>query len=192
MMPNLEEYFHKGVSFEQFIEKAGTKQDFQWFYDNTVLDEDTREFLHGLDRQINLLAVATHWCADCQANVPVMAKIAAASPAIDIRIINRDEHPDFMQHFLTNGGMRIPLCLMLSSDFLEVSRWIERPAEAYRLLYDLRTQGLEGDELYAQFRRRYRSADVIDDAVAELVHAVQRTELILLTGRRPAEQAMRA
>jgi len=191
MMPNLEEYFHKGVGFDQFIEKASTRQNFEWFYDNTTLSDDVREFLHGLDRQINVLVVATHWCIDCQANVPVMAKIADTSPAIDVRIINRDDHPDFMQHYLTNGGMKVPLCLFLSTDYREVSRWVERPTEAYRLLYDLRVQGLEGDELYAQFKRRYRSIEMIEDTLAELIHHVERTELVLLTSRRLAEQLMR-
>ena len=191
MVPNLEEYFHKGVSFEQFIENTSTKQSFQWFYDNTVIDDDDRYFLQGIVRPINMLVVATHWCVDCQANVPIMAKIADASPRIQIRIISRDDYPDFMQHYLTNGGTKIPLCLMLSSDFQEAARWVERPTEAYRLLYELREQGLEGDALYAQFKRRYQSADIIEEAVDELVELVLRTQLVLLTGRHMAEQALR-
>ena len=188
MASKLEELFHKGVSYEQFVEKASTRQDFQWFYDSTFVDDDRREFLRALDRQMNILVVATHWCVDCQANVPVIAKIAHSSPAIDLRIINRDDHPDFMDGYLTNGGMKIPLCLMLSSDFCEVERWVERPTEAYRLMHELTVQGLSDDELYAQFKRRCRSTDVIEDAQAELLHHVERTQLIMLTSRRLAER----
>jgi len=191
MALNLEEYFHRGMSYEEFVESTSVKQELQWFYDNTFLSEEQNDFLRGLERQINMLVVATDWCVDSQAHVPVMAKLADASPAIDLRIINRDEHEDFMRRYLTNGGMKIPLCLFLSPDFLEVERWVERPAEAYRLLHDLRAQGMEGDALYSQFKRRLRSPEIIEDAVAELVHKIERTELILLVSRRMAEQALR-
>jgi len=65
------------------------------------------------------------------------------------------------------------------------------PAEAYRMLYGLRTHWLHGDELYAEFKRRYRSIEAINDTLDELFHRIERMELMLLTSRRLTEQAAR-
>ena len=67
-----------------------------------------------------------------------------------------------------------------------------RPTEAYRLLYELRSQGLEGDELYWEFQRKYRSVDIIEDALFELIQQIERAQLIMLTSPRLKEQAFMA
>ncbi|NQT21493.1 MAG: thioredoxin family protein [Planctomycetes bacterium] len=184
MAVNLEERFARGVSLEEFIEGADARQMMQWSYDNTILTDDQLEALRGFDRKMNMLVVAAVWCPDSQANVPVMAKIADSSPNIDMRIVNRDDNEDLMQEHLTNGGMRIPLCLMLSQDFYLVERWTERPARAYRFLYDLRQQGVSGDAARAKFMRQYHSTGMIEATVSELIGRIGRAGLILALSRR--------
>ena len=184
MAVDLEERFRRGVAFEEFIEGADARQMMQWSYDNTTLTNGQLEMLRGLERKMNLLVVAAVWCPDSQANVPVMARMADSTPMIDMRIISRDDNEDLMQEHLTNGGMRIPLCLMLSQDFYLVERWAERPASAYRFLYELRQKGVGGDAARAKFMRQYHSTGMIEATVSELIQRIERTGLILALSHR--------
>ena len=67
------------------------------------------------------------WCGDAAHNLPFIAKWA--SPAgIDLRIILRDEHPELMEEFLTNGGRSIPKFVRLNHEFTILGSWGPRPS----------------------------------------------------------------
>ncbi|MBL7902758.1 MAG: thioredoxin family protein [Bacteroidia bacterium] len=69
------------------------------------------------------------WCGDSAQNTPVLAKIANASPNLEIRLLFRDEHPEIMNEFLSNGKRAIPklICVHDASQKV-IGTWGPRPA----------------------------------------------------------------
>ena len=66
------------------------------------------------------------WCGDAAHNLPFIAKWASHA-GIDLKIILRDEHPELMDEFLTNGGRSIPKLVRLNKDFEVLGSWGPRP-----------------------------------------------------------------
>ncbi|MBE7440992.1 MAG: thioredoxin family protein [Flavobacteriales bacterium] len=79
------------------------------------------------DDKIIWLVIAESWCGDAGQNLPVMAKMAEANPNIELKVILRDENPDLMNQYLTNGGKSIPKLICLDENLNELGTWGPRP-----------------------------------------------------------------
>lgn len=80
------------------------------------------------------------WCGDAAQSLPVIAKIAEATPNIELKIILRDEHPEIMDQYLTNGGKAIPKLICFdkhSGD--EIGSWGPRPEGIQELVKEFKT-----------------------------------------------------
>ena len=62
------------------------------------------------------LVLVESWCGDGAQTLPVL-NLIADSPAIDLRILLRDDNPELIDAFLTNGTRSIPKLLILNSQF---------------------------------------------------------------------------
>lgn len=81
------------------------------------------------------LVISEAWCADGAQIVPVLAKIAQSNPLIDLEIVLRDENPDLMNQYLTNGGKAIPILIIADAQSLEVLHvWGPRPKVATQMV----------------------------------------------------------
>ena len=81
------------------------------------------------------LVISEAWCADGAQIVPVLAKIAQSNPLIDLEIVLRDENPDLMNQYLTNGGKAIPILIIADTQSLEVLHvWGPRPKVATQMV----------------------------------------------------------
>lgn len=68
------------------------------------------------------------WCGDNAANLPQLAKVAESSEGrIELRIILRDEHPEIMDRYLTNGSRSIPILISIAEDDRQLFVWGPRP-----------------------------------------------------------------
>ncbi|WKN45973.1 thioredoxin family protein [Tunicatimonas pelagia] len=75
------------------------------------------------------------WCGDAAQSVPVIAQMAEVSPNIQLHILLRDEHPEVMDAYLTNGGRSIPKLICLNEELETLGSWGPRP-EAAQQLFD--------------------------------------------------------
>ena len=91
------------------------------------------------------LVLTEAWCGDAAQSIPLMAKMAEASPLITLKLLLRDEHPEVMDAYLTNESRSIPKLICLTQDLREVGTWGPRPAEAQRLMNDFRQQHPDED-----------------------------------------------
>lgn len=81
------------------------------------------------------LVISEAWCADGAQIVPVLEKIAQSNPLIDLKIVLRDENPDLMNQYLTNGGKAIPILIIADAQSLEVLHvWGPRPKVASQMV----------------------------------------------------------
>jgi Thioredoxin len=128
--------FAQGLSYSAFLEQALVNRDkFDQYYRTSPLSEEDLSFFrkaaaapHGL---ANILALAEAWCGDVYRELPTVARIADAT-GVNLRIFLRDENPDIMNEFLSNGGKAraIPVFVFYTSDMRYIARFVERPASA--------------------------------------------------------------
>ena len=85
----------------------------------------TGAFEPGIRRR--LLLIAEDWCGDASSTIPVVAKLVDQVPGLELRVLRRDENPEVMDHYLTNGSRSIPIVIALEEDFREVGHWGPRP-----------------------------------------------------------------
>ena len=103
-----------------------------------------------------LLVLAEDWCGDAANTVPVLARLSEAAPSVEMRIVKRDEHPELMDRYLTNGSRSIPLAVVLDGSFRPVGRWGPRPAELQAFILGEKRAGVRpAAEIYRDARRWY-------------------------------------
>jgi hypothetical protein len=101
-----------------------------------------------------LLIIAEDWCGDASSTVPVLARLAHEAPGLELRIIQRDQHPEVMDRYLTNGSRSIPIAIALDEQFNEVGHWGPRPRELQAWVMANRLT-VPKAELYPQVRQWY-------------------------------------
>lgn len=107
-------------------------------------------------RPMYWLVITEAWCGDAAQNIPVIEKIAAENDNIETRYILRDENPELMDRFLTDGTRSIPKLVALDRDSLEIlGTWGPRPVKARQLFLDLKDKGLERPLINEQMQRWY-------------------------------------
>lgn len=78
--------------------------------------------------------LAEPWCGDGAQNIPVLAKIAAATDKIELKIILRDENPAIMEAFLTDGKKAIPKLICTNPEQNKLlGTWGARPVNMQQL-----------------------------------------------------------
>ena len=97
--------------------------------DKTIeLDSELVEQLSSVNDKMTWVVLTEGWCGDAAQNIPAIAKMAEQSEHIELKLIYRDEHPDVMDAYLTNGGKSIPKLVCLNEDLDVLWTWGPRPA----------------------------------------------------------------
>lgn len=94
----------------------------------TRLTEEAITMTNKISRKVTWLVITEAWCGDAAQIIPVLNKMAEESELVELKLIFRDEHPEVMDAFLTNGTRSIPILVILDSENLEVLNvWGPRP-----------------------------------------------------------------
>lgn len=95
--------------------------------------------LDGLNRPFLLLAITEGWCGDAAQIIPLINHMAEQSDQLELRLVLRDEHPELIDQFLTDGGRGIPKILFLDPVSHEVAAdYGPRPAPAQEMAMDFK------------------------------------------------------
>ena len=100
-----------------------------------TLTPELIDTVQALEQQFYWIVLTEAWCPDSAQNIPVLAKITDASPTIELRLLLRDDNPEVMDAFLTNGGKSIPKLICLRKEDLQLmGTWGPRPEPAQQIL----------------------------------------------------------
>lgn len=100
------------------------------------LKTELKAALKSLERKLGWVALAEWWCGDVAQNLPAINKMAEASDNIELKILLRDEHPEIIEQYLTDGARSIPKLICLDAEtHEELGVWGPRPAPAQALLH---------------------------------------------------------
>lgn len=116
----------------------------------TKISEELSQQMQGLTSKQIWIVFSETWCGDAAQNLPVISKIAELSDQVDLRIIFRDEHPEFMGHFLTNGARSIPKLVTVSENHDVLFTWGPRPTTAQEMVMDWKSSP-EPKKPYSEF-----------------------------------------
>lgn len=108
---------------------------------------ELEEKLLDVKSPMTWLVLTEGWCGDAAQNLPFIHKMALINPNIRLRLILRDENPDLMDRFLTNGGRSIPKLIALDQDLNVLGSWGPRPEPMQKEFLENRiTQERTGQE----------------------------------------------
>jgi len=96
-------------------------------YKTTAVADEVINNVDCFQEPLTWVVFSETWCGDAAQNLPIFAKITETIPNISLRILLRDEHPDLMDNYLTNGGKSIPKLVALDENFNELGTWGPRP-----------------------------------------------------------------
>ena len=147
------------------------------------LSESEASFFNELRMQQTWLVITESWCGDAAQTLPVLNKLAETSENIAFRVILRDEHPDLMDNFLTNGTRSIPKLIILNSDLDVMASWGPRTAAATKLVTDYKEKfGKIDAEFKTQLQMWYnndKGASIVNE-LTEVVRKAEEQERLLL------------
>lgn len=98
-------------------------------YRTMLLNDDLKNTIINTDCRQLWMVISEGWCGDAAQNLPAIARIAEQSELIKLRILLRDENPEVMNAYLTNGSKSIPKLIALEEDTRrELFIWGPRPS----------------------------------------------------------------
>lgn len=129
-------YWEKALSFELYLdtleEKSKSKDDKTDKYlhslkkanhimSNYIPDDHQEKELNAKKFKGKILIIAEGWCGDCSQSLPVVNKFFSGKNAV--KIVSRNENPDLMNRFLTNGNEAIPIVIFLDQKNNLINTW---------------------------------------------------------------------
>ncbi len=104
------------------------------------LSESMQETLKKVDKPQTWIVLTEGWCGDAAQSLPVLNKMAGASPNINLKVGLRDENEELMAQFLTNGGRAIPKLIAIDAQENILFDWGPRPTLATKMIADYKAE----------------------------------------------------
>ena len=157
------DFFYQGETIDEFFESLAELADkYQQHIAEVQLVEGQIASLEKMPADLRVMVIAEPWSGDVLYYFPVFLSMAEKA-GWEVRIFRRDTYPDLILPYRKDGLYHsIPVFVFYDQDFKEIAHWIERPAEATRVI----------DEESLNLRRRLREehkADWRQQTINELV-----------------------
>ncbi len=109
-----------------------------------VLEEGLVKAVEEVEKKYTWYVIVEGWCGDASQNVPFIEKIAGLSEKIDLKLLLRDENPEMINAYLTNGAKAIPKVVCVDTvTNKEVWTWGPRPQKIQDLVLDYKKENPE-------------------------------------------------
>lgn len=172
---NLIDYFNKGMTFEEYKELLDDqKAVFELHYKKAQTDNRLSKI-----PQLKIVVLTKPPCGDSTAIIPVIQKLFEDQQA-EIRFLERDEHPDLMDQFLTNGTRSIPIVIVSNEVGEYMFHFGPRPKEAQEIYEqyrpDIEAGKIEKPEVTKKIRTFYsknRGKAILDEFLFKLAEATK-------------------
>jgi hypothetical protein len=177
--------FDAALPLDGFLQRHGTDNDrrrWQQNLDRASLTAEQEQTLARNIRRMPVLCMAAAWCGDCALQCPALARLAAATPYAELRLIDRDALPELAAELRVCGAPRVPQTVWLSENFEPVLRSVDKTLSQYR------------EQAARQFGTSCSSGIALpgDARTAAMVHDwylhFELAQLILLTSARLMER----
>ena len=138
-------------------------------WDKTIkVSEATQQRISNFNLNISWLVITESWCGDAAHVIPALNKIAELNTNINLRLVLRDENPELMDAYLTNGNKAIPKVIIVDNETGDVlNTYGPRPSEAanyvkrFKAKYGILTPEFKED--LQHWYNKDKGQNVIDD-----------------------------
>lgn len=164
---DLKELWDGGFSFADFVADAAPEHRALWegVYRSARVPEWA---LTPPAEKRKLLVLAEDWCIDTSSTLPVLARWVEAVPGLELRILKRDEHPELMNRYLTDGTRSIPVVLILDREYHELGHWGPYAAPLHAWVREHKPPVLEKGE-YVKGKRTWYAHDHGETTIREIM-----------------------
>lgn len=178
--------FNEGLPHADFVVEAeaqGYRGPWDQRYQQLALDEEAQTLVRSFNRRLNMLCLTGMWCGDCALQGSAMARIAEASPLIELRFLPRNEtHAELIVKAQINGGFRVPVTWFLAEDFEPVAVFGDRTLSRYRAMARKQLPPQHTNVLAPP------PADPVGEVLREVLEMVERVELLLTLSPRLSQK----
>jgi hypothetical protein len=156
---NLSNYIDRAISYDEYIDLLGENLSLhKLHYKNFHPDKKYAEKIKQ-SNALQILCITKPNCSDSIALLPIVKRISEINPQWNFRIILRDDNPDLMDKFLTNGAKAIPIFLFLDKNGELLFKWGPRPQKAQAIFEKYRDKiksgEIEKSDVILKIRRYY-------------------------------------
>ncbi|HCS21562.1 MAG TPA: thioredoxin family protein [Bacteroidetes bacterium] len=137
------------------------------------LQPETIEFIKSIRMPQYWVMITELWCGDAAIHLPLIEKMAALNPRIRLCILLRDDNPEIIDEYLTEGTRSIPKLILLDENLEEIGVWGPRPEGAQQIRDEWKAAGGGDKEVMLEAIQRWY---IQDKGIS-----VQREVLALLT-----------
>jgi glutaredoxin len=136
------------------------------------IPEESMEVFKNISVKQTWLVISEPWCGDAAQTLPFLNKIAQLSENIELKIVLRDENPELMDEFLTNGSRSIPVVIILDEAFNVLQTWGPRSRAATKLVADYKEHHGKIDDAFKEMLQVWYNNDkgvsIINDILETL------------------------
>lgn len=133
--------FNKGITIDAYKQLLGNQETVHnLHYKKTAIKEELK-----LPDDLKILIITEPWCGDSTAILPVLQKLFEKTN-VEIRILRRDDNPNLIDKFLTNGSRAIPIVIILNKDGNYLGHCGPRPSEA-REIFNTHREAIKKGEI---------------------------------------------
>lgn len=166
--------YESGQTWETFLGETRARRE-MWVRHATqgVIPADAVARASALPGRYRLLVVSVDMCSDSVNTVPFIARLVAAVPNLEMRVITPAQGRTMMEARRTpDGRPATPTVVILDAAGNEVGCWIERPAALQAIAQQMRADGTI--ENFAPKKAAWYEADAGVSTVNEVVALLER------------------
>ena len=191
---NLLNYFEKGCSYSDYLRKiedqlfdlnqSDDSSSFANYYsinlkrierlDKTFeLTEEQKTELNSIKADFKLLVISEGWCGDAAQTMPVV-NVMINQLGVEQRIVLRDENPELINEYLTDGAKSIPIYIGMNSEGKELFHFGPRPEKGMEMLAEHKAnpEVYNSDEFHKDLQIWYNQ-DKGESTFKELVNSIK-------------------
>ena len=123
------------------------------------VNPELKERIKDINRPMTWLVITEGWCGDAGQLLPFVAKLADENPEVNLQLVLRDEHPELMNMFLTNGARSIPIIVGLSERLEVLGHWGPRPEPIQREFLENKISGEKTGKEFSEYMHLWYAKD---------------------------------
>jgi len=114
------------------------------------------QVVEQIDKTQTWVILTEGWCGDAAQTIPLFDQLAKLNSNIQLKFLLRDENPELMNDFLTNGKSRsIPKLIAIDENFDELFNWGPRPKVVQEMYYHMKANAINNDTIKEEMHRWY-------------------------------------
>ena len=109
----------------------------------------------AIEKRMHWIIITEGWCGDAAQQLPIIEKLADLNPLITTYYVLRDDNPEFMDMYLSDGARAIPVWICTDEHWNFRWKWGARPRLAQELLNKLKESSATVEEQKHQLHAWY-------------------------------------